>query len=234
MKKITSRSLGFFAVVSLSCLPLSAEDIKTKRVTPPPAAAEATEQAATPETEVKQVRKLTSSQPDPSLVLELEEEDTSAPKKLTTKAPPKRPVAQPSTGPTKAPASLNTSGKPTLKLGGRLSAEIQSGPEVAIILVGKQFFPSRIRLKDGLPTRLYLTTTNERPAAVVVEQMKIQRWIAKEGGQPKAQTELERAKFEVRREVAAQRVTEIVMEPMRGTYSFHDVISGAKGQITVE
>lgn len=117
---------------------------------------------------------------------------------------------------------------------GRLHGEAPPSPEVGVILHNKQFFPSRIRLKAGVQTRVYFTTTGDRPAAIVVEQLQVQKWLAKEGAERKPASEFERAKFEVSREVTKQKMTEITFEPRRGTYSFHDAISGAKGQIVVE
>jgi hypothetical protein len=107
-------------------------------------------------------------------------------------------------------------------------------PEVAVILANKQFYPSRIRLKDGVQTRLFFTTINEKPAAVVVEKLQIQKWVSKEVNSRQPASEQDRAKWEATREVTKDRITEILMEPLRGSYSFHDVITGAKGQITVE
>jgi len=172
----------------------------------------------------KQIRKLLSAQPDPSVVLEPLPDPPPKPKVVEK---PKPVVPKP------VPPQALGSGKQTLKFG-RIPGEAPAVPEISVILANKQFFPARIRIREGTQTKLYFTTTNERPAAIVVERNQIQRWVAKEGGQPNAPSELERAKFEATREVSKQRVTEIMLDPKRGTYSFHDVISGAKGQITVE
>lgn len=124
-------------------------------------------------------------------------------------------------------------GKGNIKMG-KLHAEAPPAPEIAVILHNKQFFPSRIRLKAGIPTKVYFTTTGERPAAIVVEQLQVQKWLAKELGDRKLASEYDKAKFEVSRELMQNKMTEITFEPRRGTYSFHDAISGAKGQIVVE
>jgi hypothetical protein len=170
----------------------------------------------------KQIRKLLSAEPDPSLVLEPPPEPTPTP------VPPPKPPAPPARPAPVAAATVNRS--PALK---GIPGQLPISPEVSIILVEKEFFPSKIRLKEGVQTRLFFTTTNEKPAAVVVEQLQIQRWVAKEGEQ-KPPSEEERAKWEAAKEVSKNRVTEVVIEPRRGTYSFHDVLSGAKGQIIVE
>lgn len=229
--------------------PATAAPAASAATTAAPAKAEGEKAAATPATKTAEagaatekpaaeatadnqsIRKLISSQPDPSLVLEPEETPEAKPKNAKPrKGPPSRPVASLPGGNPGGTAL----GKPGARFGGRLPSEVPTSPEVAIILVNNQFYPSRIRLKEGNQTRLYLTTTNEKPAAVVVEQLQIQRWIAKEGGAKKPQNEMERARMEVTREVTKNRVTEILIDPIRGTYSFHDVISGARGQIIVE
>ena len=42
-----------------------------------------------------------------------------------------------------------------------------------------------------------------------------------------------RGKWEMEREINASRVTEVLLDPKVGTYSFHDAISGAHGEIIV-
>lgn len=227
-----------------------------------------------------EIRKILSSEPDPSLMLEpIPDPPEDKRKKVPPKperpmAPAERAVAAQAAGqplslggsltgnsnggapagsiaPAANPASpvsanalnpmasaLNPTspagGKANLRMG-RLHGEAPPSPEVAIILHGKQFFPSRIRLKAGVPTKVYFTTTAERPAAIVVEQLQVQKWLAKDGNPDrKIASEYDRAKFEVTREVVANKMTEITFEPRRGTYGFHDAISGAKGQIVVE
>jgi hypothetical protein len=106
-------------------------------------------------------------------------------------------------------------------------------PDVAVILANNQFYPSRIKLRDGMQTRLIFATINKRPAALVFERLQIQRWIAKEEG-AQAPTENDRIRFEATREVTSSRITEIVLEPKRGIYSFHDAMTGATGEIIVE
>ncbi len=108
-----------------------------------------------------------------------------------------------------------------------------SGPDVAIILAHNQFYPSTIRVRSGAPTRLLFTTVNRKPGALILERMDVQRWIP---GEPEAKpmTEAERARTEVDREVTAQKITEVLIEPKPGNYSFYDALSGATGEIIVE
>lgn len=112
-------------------------------------------------------------------------------------------------------------------------APLAGVPDIAVILSNNQFFPSKIRLKEGMQTRLIFTTLNKKPAALVIERLQIQRWIAKEG-EPQPKSELERSRLEINRELVSTKVTEIVLDPKAGTYSFHDAITGASGEINVE
>lgn len=168
------------------------------------------------------IRKLLSTQPDPSVVLEPIEEEKP---KAAVKAKP---------GPPRAPTVALPGSKTKMGFSARLQADALSMPEVAVIISNKQFFPARLRMREGIQTKLYFTTTDERPAAVVIEKLQVQRWVAKENEQPKTNSELEKAKFEVTKEVNKHTITEILISPVRGNYSYHDVISGAKGQIIVE
>jgi Cupredoxin-like domain len=170
----------------------------------------------------KQIRKLLSSQPDPSVVLEPIVDPPPKPK-----PPPPPPPAPP------PPKALPQAQAPDSLKSNSLPGKLPTSPELSVILVGNQFFPSRLRLKDGMQTRIYFTTTNEKAAAIVIERTAIQRWVAREG-ERKPASELERAKLEITREVASNKVTEVVMDPVKGSYSFHDALSGAKGQIIVE
>ncbi len=95
--------------------------------------------------------------------------------------------------------------------------------DVAVLLSNNQFFPSRIRLKEGSQTRLIFATLNKKPAALIIEKLQVQRWIAK--GEDKQ---------EITREISSSKVTEIVLSPVRGSYSFYDAMSGASGEIVVE
>lgn len=174
----------------------------------------------------KQIRKLISSEPDPSMVLEPPPEP---PKKETVKGPPPRPTPQAANLPPINTPDLNG----TSSALARIPGQVPLNPEVAIILVNKEFYPAKVRLKGGVQTRLFFTTTNEKPAAVIVEQLQIQRWVAKEN-EMEPQTESERAKWEAAKEVSRNRVTEITVEPRKGTYIFLDAITGAKGQLIVE
>lgn len=104
-------------------------------------------------------------------------------------------------------------------------------PEVAIILSHHRFHPEKVRLKKGIQTRLIFTTLNKRPAALIIERLDLQRWLAKD---PPPANVLEKAQWEVNREISTDRMTEIIIEPEKGEYSFHDALTGAKGEIIVE
>lgn len=110
---------------------------------------------------------------------------------------------------------------------------IKGVSDISIILSNNQFFPSRVLVKEGNQVRLIFTTVNKKPAALVVEKLQIQRWVAKED-EASVKEELDRSKFETTRELVSSRITEIVIEPKIGIYAFHDVISGASGEINVE
>lgn len=105
--------------------------------------------------------------------------------------------------------------------------------DFSIILSNNEFYPSKIVLKPGSTIRLLFTTTNKKSAALVMEKLNIQRWISSQFDGEKTK-ELDRTKFEVNRELSANRVTEITFQAKPGTYSFHDVITGASGEISVE
>jgi hypothetical protein len=167
------------------------------------------------------IRKLLSTQPDPSVVLEPIDD------------PPAKPQAKPKPGPPRPP-TVALPGKAKMGFSSRLQADALSMPEVAVIISNKQFFPARLRMREGVQTKLYFTSTDERPAAVVIEKLQVQRWVAKENEGPKTTSELDKAKWEVTKEVNKHTITEILISPVRGNYSYHDVISGAKGQIIVE
>lgn len=110
-----------------------------------------------------------------------------------------------------------------------LPADYQ-GAEVAVILTRGQFIPSTIKLRTGMRTRLVFATVNPKPGALVIEGMNLQRWVP--NGEPAAQRPPER--IEIEREVASDRVTEIVFDPISGNFPFHDALSGARGEIVVE
>lgn len=110
-----------------------------------------------------------------------------------------------------------------------LPADYQ-GAEVAVILNRSQFTPSVIRLRPGLRTRLVFATVNPKPGALVVEGFNLQRWVPNQ--EPSTQRSPER--LEIEREVSAERVTEVIFDPVVGTFPFHDALSGARGEIIVE
>ncbi len=116
------------------------------------------------------------------------------------------------------------------KFGNSPLAEIPLEPEIAIILSAQRFFPARVRIKEGQATRLLFTSLNSRPAALVIEQLQVQRWIAND--QPTNGPN--RVPAEILREIGNNRMTEVLLQPQRGTYTFHDALSGAVGEIVVE
>lgn len=109
---------------------------------------------------------------------------------------------------------------------------LPAAAEAAVILSRNQFYPSRITVPNGTRVRIWFTTVETRPAALVVEGLKMQRWIASDsnsnfaGGAP--------GYFELQRELTRERVTEITLQPNTGTYPFFDALSGARGEIVVE
>lgn len=112
---------------------------------------------------------------------------------------------------------------------GAPASEATPEAEVAVILSGHRFYPARIRLKEGQAIKLVFTTLNKKAAALVMEQLQVQRWIAKEDGSTNMESETE-----ITRELSHLRITEISLRPKKGTYSFHDALSGAVGEIVVE
>jgi hypothetical protein len=126
-----------------------------------------------------------------------------------------------------APPQPTAVTKPQYKV---CQGDLPYSPEVAVVLSNDKFFPSRVKLFEGQPARLIFATTNRKPAALIIERLKFQRWIAKE---PKLSSP-ESGKFELNRELVTNRVTEVTFEPKRGSYTFHDAVSGASGEILVE
>lgn len=111
--------------------------------------------------------------------------------------------------------------------------EAPPASEVSVILSQQNFFPATIRLAPDKQAKLYFTTTNKKPAALIIERLNIQRWIAKDGA-PVPQNDVERAPWEITRELGFDRVTEVTIVPKKGSYSFYDALSGARGEIVVE
>jgi hypothetical protein len=105
--------------------------------------------------------------------------------------------------------------------------------DFSIILSNNEFYPSKVILKAGSNIRLLFTTTNRKSSALVIEKLNIQRWVSSEPDNNK-KNELDRSKFEVNKELSFNRVTEIEFDPKPGVYGFHDVITGASGEISVE
>ncbi|MBI1860347.1 MAG: hypothetical protein HYR96_05460 [Deltaproteobacteria bacterium] len=110
-------------------------------------------------------------------------------------------------------------------------------PEVSIILNGKSFIPSVFRIRSGIKTKLFFTSVQKKPSAVVIEKLTVQRWIAQHDSQFGQAPVRERPRKEddsINREVNSQKMTEIVLDPQPGKYGFHDPLSGARGEIIVE
>lgn len=138
------------------------------------------------------------------------------------KAVPATPETEKVTGALPTPTATTASAEPTT---------FPAGSEIAIILSKDRFFPNQIRLRAGVPTALVFTTVNKKPAALVIEPLSVQRWVAAE-----ASPSIDRATAptEITRELNADRVTTISFEPVKGKYGFHDALSGARGEIIVE
>ncbi|MSP18627.1 MAG: hypothetical protein EXR74_03540 [Bdellovibrionales bacterium] len=105
--------------------------------------------------------------------------------------------------------------------------------DISIILSNNEFYPAKVVLKSGESVRLLFTTTNRKPAALVIEKLNIQRWVSSQV-EGETKKELDRSKFELNRELSSRRVTDVNFDPKPGVYSFHDVITGASGEISVE
>jgi hypothetical protein len=109
---------------------------------------------------------------------------------------------------------------------------IARGPEMSIILSDGKFRPSRIRLKAGETTRLLFTTLGHKPAALIIERLRVQKWLTRP--EEAVRRTPSSAPWEVNRELSSNRLTEVALDPVRGNYTFHDAISGAAGEIVVE
>lgn len=103
--------------------------------------------------------------------------------------------------------------------------------EAAVILSRNQFYPQRVHVPQGTRVRIWFTTVEAKPAALIVEGLKMQRWIASENSQNTGNSS---GYFELQRELTRDRVTEITLQPSAGTYPFFDALSGARGEIVVE
>lgn len=108
------------------------------------------------------------------------------------------------------------------------------GPELAIVLSEGKFHPSRIRLKQGEQTKLLFTTIGKKPAALIIERLRVQKWLSRPEEAALRAPASTNSPWEVNREVSSNRMTEVLLDPVRGSYSFHDAISGATGEIVVE
>ena len=94
-----------------------------------------------------------------------------------------------------------------------------------------------IHLKTGVKTKLVFATVNEKPAALVVEDLKIQRWLSKNaeaGEEAVDKTERMASSTDVTRELVSDRIVELTIKPSEGSYSFYDALTGAQGKILVE
>jgi hypothetical protein len=116
---------------------------------------------------------------------------------------------------------------------GSSGGEVTVSTEVSIILSNQMFFPARVQLRAGYQTRLYFTTTQKGPAALIIERLNIQRWIAKEGSAARV-NDTDGAPWEITRQLDRDRMTEVILTPRKGTYAFYDALSGARGELIVE
>ncbi len=113
-----------------------------------------------------------------------------------------------------------------------LSPATPAGPEMVVLLAKDQFFPKRIRVREGQEVRLLFTTVNKRPGALVIDTLQVQRWIP-------SSEEIQRllgadAPSLGRRDLDPRKISEVTLKPLAGTYSFHDAVTGAEGEIIVE
>lgn len=109
---------------------------------------------------------------------------------------------------------------------------LPAAAEAAVILSHNRFYPNKIQMPAGTKVRIWFTTVESKPAALIVEGLKMQRWIASENSSLTPSTAPDY--FELQREVTRERVTEITLEPSAGTYPFFDALSGARGEIVVQ
>ncbi len=101
--------------------------------------------------------------------------------------------------------------------------------ELAVILQNGHFIPSKIRLREGLETKLILTNLERKPAALLVEAIALDQWLVRN----KTST-VERHKNVVQKELLTGQLVEVSYAFKKGEYVFQDPISGAYGQIRVE
>jgi len=104
--------------------------------------------------------------------------------------------------------------------------------EFSVILHNKRFRPSNLKVRRKVNTRIVFTTTAPNPAAILIEQLGMQRWVAKDVGRIPS-SEVERSRFEATGELNHNKVTEIQFMPTEGYYTFIDAVSGAQGEIQV-
>lgn len=138
---------------------------------------------------------------------------------------------------TNAPAAnaaglTGTVPNPTPAPQGVIENVLPAAAEAAIILSRNRFYPSKIQMPAGTKVRIWFTTVESKPAALIVEGLKMQRWIASENASLTPSTAPDY--FELQRELTRERVTEITLEPSAGTYPFFDALSGARGEIVVQ
>ncbi len=108
------------------------------------------------------------------------------------------------------------------------------GPEFAILLTDGKFRPARVRLRAGETSKILFTTLGPKPAALIIERLRVQKWLTRPEEAAKRSPASVAAPWEINRELTANRLTEIAIEPVKGNYTFHDAISGASGEIIVE
>ena len=79
------------------------------------------------------------------------------------------------------------------------------GPEVAIVLTDGKFRPARVRLRAGETTRLLFTTLGHKPAALIIERLRVQKWLARPEEAARRSPASVSAPWEVNRELSLQR-----------------------------
>ena len=133
---------------------------------------------------------------------------------------------------TAAPAATSTAATSATAAQETPQQLLPAAAEAAVILSRNQFYPQRVHVPQGTRVRIWFTTVEAKPAALIVEGLQMQRWIASEN--PSLSASSTPGYFELQREVTRDRVTEITLQPSAGKYPFFDALSGARGEIVVE
>lgn len=181
-------------------------------------------QAKAPESAPVQERKIASAEPEREEKISKKKKKSKKNRRAKLKTEPQPRAQRSEVSEKEVPAEPERLGP------GAFAPAPARGAEVAVVLTQDHFLPARIHLKEGQPTRLVFTTVNKKPAALVIESLQVQEWVGREPASQVSGNSLD----EINREISSSRVTEVVLEPRRGRYVFHDAISGARGEIWVE